>query len=212
MELNWKSQFEHANAVLDEKMPELLSCMATPTQKVRIIRNCILPAVTYGMGVAPYPAGQIKLLDNKLYTAYKKILGYPRDTPTAMMQLACEQMGLDLPSPMADYVAINTACLTQALNDKNLLGDTTRELLALQGQHLVNIPIKAAWIVTTQNTSMKQLRLVEEGGLEMSWTNSGTNSTIYPKGQARPLVDLILECTPTAPVEQLNKLHNYVVC
>jgi len=205
--LNWKCQYQACMSLLTKKLPKLIACQATPLQKVKIMQTCVLPATTYGIGIAPYTPEQIKEIDGKIMSAYKKILGFPRGSPNAIMNLPTELLGLNVPSLMAEYAAVNTVTLVEALNDDGLLGLTTRELLASQGQHLYDLPLAAAWTLTTQNTSMRQMRLLEIGDMEIRWSEDPTKPAINPRGQTHGLVDLINTCAPAALSDKHVALH-----
>ena len=136
MTLDWRPQMRAMSDTLKHKMGRLASSCATERQIRRIIKTCVVPAVAYSMGVTPCTPADIKLLDGAITRAYKRTLGIPNGTPTAMVHEDVERWGLGIPSLAVEQASRGASLLIESLQDEGRLGVVSRALLLKQAKHI----------------------------------------------------------------------------
>ena len=77
-----------------------------------------------------YDAAAVAKLDSAIAGALKRTLPLSCGLATAAVQASKQELGLDVPSLMTDYVATGTQVAIDVLNDQGPLGDIARASMA----------------------------------------------------------------------------------
>jgi hypothetical protein len=131
MNLSWGAQFTKAHKDLKDALHHLNTSCAIAGQRLRIINSSIRAKQKYGFYAAPYTRQQLAKLDSLLTCAYKKAYWLPVGASAAMDHEDVNKGGLGCTSAMAEYATVQTQRLTQALNDRGILGRLTQASLRL---------------------------------------------------------------------------------
>lgn len=130
--LNWKYDLLERISAIKAKGAALAASFASYRQRRVILSKVIRPAATYAFPLAPYTRHEISILDRALAQVARRCLDLPSSFPTAALLSDPGEGGLGIGSLMADYVQLNCAGLTKALNDTGRLGRITQALLETQ--------------------------------------------------------------------------------
>ena len=106
--------------------------LCSPAQKVHYLQSTIRPYITYSFPLAIYSTSDIKRFDTAIVKIAKKAYGLPAATPSNLVLREKDDNGMGISSLMVDYVQLNAAYLTRALNDEGPLGWTTRAMMRQQ--------------------------------------------------------------------------------
>ena len=104
--------------------------MLAATQHVSIA--IFLAALSAGVAVHLFANADMSKLDAAVCRVSRSAWRVPQRTQTALVLRGREDAGVGQQSMMVDYVQILASSLTQALNDKGPLGESTRALLKWQ--------------------------------------------------------------------------------
>ena len=138
--MDWRLQVQKMKDITFEKGAKVLASLLSHKQILQYIQTSIRPAIVYSFALGIYSAYDILSLDSILIRIAKKALGLPLSTPSAMILKDRNKGGVGLTSLMVDYIQANTAYLSKALNDKGLLGQSTKALLEAEKACIGNIP------------------------------------------------------------------------
>lgn len=119
-------------SAIKAKGAALAASFASYRHRRIIVNEVIRPAATYAFPLAPDSKQELQILDKTMALVTRRCLGLPASLPTAAVLSDAGDGGLGVGSFMADYVQLNCAGLTKALNDTGRLGRVTRALLRTQ--------------------------------------------------------------------------------
>ena len=130
--LNFKFHLDHLYEVILEKGMQLISASVPPRQCLTIIQNVLKPKITYCFPIAPFSRTDVATLDNLLIKIARHSMQLSQNISNITVLSPTARGGIGLLSLMADYAAVATQTLTQALHDKGDLGRLTCCSLARQ--------------------------------------------------------------------------------
>jgi ribonuclease HI len=186
--LDWNTMYDRVFADLDEKGVRLTCSLASPAQKLQVLRRCIIPAVTYHFPLAPYTARQIENLDKKIIQIAKRCMRLPKGMANAILHEDRHLGGLGVTSLLEDYVHLNTQCYVTLKNDQGRLGLVKRALEVKQRARTGNLPMGKVQgcRVLKYSTALRQLHCIERhgrlevssGGLNEGKTGNGLSAVL----------------------------------
>ena len=132
LSLDWKHHVARTLTIAQQEGDQILSTSASPNQVMRYIQSAIRPCLTYACPVGAFANADMSKLDAAVCRVTRTAWRVPQRTQTAMVLRGREDAGMGQQSMMVDYVQILASSLTQALNDKGPLGESTRALLKWQ--------------------------------------------------------------------------------
>ena len=149
--LNYKFYYEQLLSRAKQQLQQLNTSSASPMQRLRIIQQKILPAITYAFPIMPLAVHDIDRLDQLLVRGTKNALYLKRYFPNGLVHLAQQHGGIGLVSLRLHYCQLIANNLIKALNDLGTLGRTTRSLFteqlqALQGLSVSDIRTEAPFL------------------------------------------------------------------
>ena len=138
--LDWTPLFHRVKQELQDKGGRLVLSLATPAQKLQVLRRCVLPAVTYHFPVAPYSDRQLAQLDSATLRIARQCLRLPRGTANAILHEDRPNGGVGVTSLLEDYVHLATQSYCMCKNDTGRLGRVKTALESLQHKCVGNLP------------------------------------------------------------------------
>jgi ribonuclease HI/exonuclease III len=174
--LNWGSQLKEATAAARAKGEALARSLASPRQRIHVIKTCIRAALAYPLPVAPYTSEDVGLLDSCLCSITKMCLGLPRGLSNVAVLRDVAAGGLGVCSLKVDYTQSAGAALVRCMNDAGRLGRVGRALLNLQARTLGDIPVSELKKEARFYTILRQASLIMDQGLSL--IDKGTEFTL----------------------------------
>ena len=132
LSLDWKHHVARTLTIAQQKGDQILSTSASPNQVMRYRQSAIRPCLTCACPVGAFANADMSKLDAAVCRVTRTAWRVPQRTQTALVLRGREDAGMGQQSMMVDYVQILASSLTQALNDKGPLGESTRALLKWQ--------------------------------------------------------------------------------
>lgn len=167
LSLSWKPQLKELLDKIRDQLWHLKISKGSSTQKLRILRTCVRPAITYSFPLAPYAAPELQLLDSLLTRAVKHAYGMRTGMPTATVHQDVDKGGLGFPSLQVDYHTIAAQRLVRALNDGGQLGAISRAMLEKQVQGLDALTAQEVTASTAYALRVRQLAAMHRCGLKL---------------------------------------------
>ena len=140
-DLDWSKHRSETIKDLKADGKLLVSSLASPRQKLNILKTKIKARIQYSFGVAPYTMGDIALLDKEIASIARRCFGLSASFSTSAILRECEQFGLGLGSLSLEYNQTCATCLTRHLNDEGQLGAISRSLLTTQTKLMQGAPV-----------------------------------------------------------------------
>jgi ribonuclease HI len=165
--LDWGTQLSETIKTLKRKGTQLATSLASPDQRLQIIRMCLQPAVAYAMAVMPYTPRDIALLDRTIANIARSSYGLKPGFPTRALLLPTDQFGLGVGSMLPHYLRKAAAALANSLNDPGRLGVVTRALLDLQHRHAGTVGDHTHKKACRFYTTLKQCALLRSHGFTL---------------------------------------------
>ena len=164
--LEWTTLFDRVYAELDEKGMKLACSLASPAQKLQVLRRCIVPAVTYHFPLAPYTARQLENLDKKIIQIAKRCMHLPKGMANAILHEDRHVGGMGVTSLLEDYTHLNTQSYVTLKNDQGRLGTVKRALEVKQHERTGNLPVGKVQgcRILKYSTALRQLHCLEQHG------------------------------------------------
>jgi hypothetical protein len=134
--LDWHFQIDAVLDNLRECSRRLCGSFASEKQCLRVLKQCILPKITYSFPVAPYTIADIQRIDKEVAKLVRKAIRLPPGLPNAFIHEDVDKMGIGIPSLMVDYAYLNAKSLLTSLEDPGSLGAITRALLSDQLKYM----------------------------------------------------------------------------
>jgi hypothetical protein len=134
--LDWHFQIDAVLDNLRECSRQLCGSFASEKQCLRVLKQCILPKITYSFPVAPYTIADIQRIDKEVAKLVRKAIRLPPGLPNAFIHEDVDKMGIGIPSLMVDYAYLNAKSLLTSLEDPGSLGAITRALLSDQLKYM----------------------------------------------------------------------------
>ena len=126
--LDWKPQFQAAEALIYDKGQQLVQSSLSQRQKLLCEEQTIFASLQYAFCITPYKPGQLKRLDAARTRIIKAILSLPGSTSNDFIFLPIDHAGLGYKSLVPTYAQTAAEALITSLNDKGSLGALTRSL------------------------------------------------------------------------------------
>lgn len=140
MTMWWGAHLDATLAAIQEKADALATSLASPRQRLHVLRTCVKAQAAYGLACMPYTVADLRLVDAAIARAARRCCGLPRGLPTRSVLLPTLLYGMGVGSLLTDYVQKAACSLVRSLNDEGRLGTVTRALLARQRRRLGDAP------------------------------------------------------------------------
>ena len=140
-DLDWTQHRSETVKDVQAKGKLLVASLASPRQKLNILKTKIKAGIQYSFGAAPYTMQDITLLDREIAKIAKQCFRLSKSFSTSAILRECEQFGLGLGSLSLEYNQTCATCLTRHLNDKAHLGAISRSLLTAQTKRMQGAPV-----------------------------------------------------------------------
>jgi hypothetical protein len=134
-------------------------------QRLQVIRQCIIPGITYAFPIMPLKLHDLDRLDSLIAKCAKKAFGLAGYAPNALIHASSLQGGMGIQSLRVHYYQANLSALVKALNDNGPLGLTTRHLMQHQLQALQGLNPKDVPAAATHLRLAKQMAMAEDIGM-----------------------------------------------
>ena len=158
--LNFRFHFNHLQDIILEKGMQLISAAVPPRQCLTLIQNVLKPKITYCFPIAPFSRTDVAALDNLLIRITRHSMKLSHNISNIIVLSPTTRGGVGLISLMADYAAIATQTLTQALHDQGDLGQLTCYSLDRQLADYGHLPAPMAHRNTAFSRHPMALRLL----------------------------------------------------
>ena len=119
-------------------------CPLPTLTKVRALAHMTGSKLRHTHGLAMYDTVAVAKLDSAIAGALKRTLPLSCGLATAAVQAPKPEIGLDVPSLMADYAATGTQVAIDVLNDQGPLGDIARASMARGAAQYAHWPLALA--------------------------------------------------------------------
>jgi ribonuclease HI len=218
--LNWGRQVVEAIEAAKTRGEAVSTSLASPKQRLQVIKSCIRSALAYPLPVALYTTEDIKRLDSCICGIVKKCLHLPRGLSNVAIHRDTAAGGLGVTSLQVDYCQLAGAALVRCMNDKGRLGRIGRALLDLQGKRMGNIPVNELLHEAKYYTVLRQLTLINEQGLDVItrgspylrpdhplWSFLKANN-VEQQAPGGPIPTLATDALPQIPATILASLEN----
>ena len=149
LNLTWAA---HQRALLQKvraKGKQIATSAGTVAQKVRMIRQVLIPAIRYSMVVVPFTAQALDLLDCTICKVHKAALGLSVTTSTAAVAMGRDCFGAGAGTVRGVYAQVTTDAITDAMRGSDRIARVVRGVLKAHeagrgGGHWARVPDRLA--------------------------------------------------------------------
>ena len=149
LNLTWAA---HQRALLQKvraKGKQIATSAGTVAQKVRMIRQVLIPAIRYSMVVVPFTAQALDLLDCAICKVHKAALGLSVTTSTAAVAMGRDCFGAGAGTVRGVYAQVTTDAITDAMQGSDRIARVVRGVLTAHeagrgGGHWARVPDRLA--------------------------------------------------------------------
>jgi ribonuclease HI len=166
--LDWGDQVAYARAEIRRRGRKIAESLASPDQKLNMVRTLLQPFVAYSLSVMAYTPQDIAGLDALIAGVAKRCYGLKLGFPNRAILAPADRMGLGIGTIRTLYVAKAAKALVQSLNDEGRLGVVTRSMLHLQSYYAGECAVHKVGRDSRFFTTLKQLALLREAGIALT--------------------------------------------